>query len=704
MAGDVEVLPPIREELDLFAGPTAFDGAPTWSLYDPACQRYYRIGRVECEMLMAWGSGTVESVLKQVNQSLNSHLTEADVKSFFQFLFTNNLLQLQGADATQFLLKQASAARQHWLTWLIHHYLFFKIPLIRPDPLLKRTYRFVSWLYQPIILYLLVIILMLNFYVLIDRWEMFSNTFLHFFTIEGFVYYFFTLALAKVLHEMGHAYTAHRYGCRVASMGVAFLVMFPVLYTDTSDAWKLTSRRQRLAIGAGGIAVELALAIICTSLWHFLPDGALRSSVFLMASTTWVMTLLINLNPFMRFDGYFLLSDFLSIENLQNRAFALGRWQLRRILFALKEPLPELLPNKMQRILIFYAWGTWIYRFLLFLGIALLVYHFFFKALGIVLMLVEIIWFIGLPIYKEIKHWLDSRDYIDWNRNSLTTALLLAVLLIILFVPWHGRVQAPAILKAATHTEIYMPLPGKLSKLLVSQGEYVIAGQPLIEFSSTSLDNKISQSRSRVKALRWQLSFHGQEKRLNLRRRITSSELETALSEYKSLLDERDRLVVVAPFSGVVLGINDQLNQGQWVAQDETLLAMAKFDQYKIEAYVNEDSLAQVLPSKQAVFYPDQLDWPSLDCQIERIDNAASVELTPVFASRYAGEIPIKGSNRQKLVPETSVYRIWLKAERGDRFINRAIRGNVMINVPAESIAGKIWKQVMSVLIRESGF
>lgn len=704
MAGDVIELPPLRQELDLVAGPSNFDGSPTWSLYDPANQRYYRIGQIECEILMAWTQGTAVAVVEKIQQLDQLFVTEEDVTELYQFLFSHNLLQMQGAEATQHLLKQANAAKQHWFSWLVHHYLFFKLPLLRPDRLLKQTYPYIRCLYQPVILYLLMAVLVINLYVLIDRWELFSQTFLHFFSLEGMVFYGFALSLAKILHELGHAYTAHRYGCRVATMGVAFLVMFPVLYTDTSDAWKLTSRRQRLGIAIAGIAVELALAIICTSLWHFLPDGALRSAVFLMASTTWIMTLLINLNPFMRFDGYYLLSDFLGVENLQQRAFNLAKWQLRRALFAMQETLPEQLPTRLHRILVAYAWGTWVYRFLLFLGIALLVYHFFFKALGVILMMIEIIWFIALPVIKEIKHWLANREAISWNKNSLLTAIASVLLLLICFIPWQSRVEAPAVLKAAKYMDMYMPLPGQLRQVLVSRGDHVSAGQTLIQFDSSDLDSRISQSQIQVELLRWQLSFYGQDKRLINRRRIVLSELDSALSEYKSLLNEREKLLFKAPFEGVILDINDQLNVGEWIAQDEAILTLAQDNAYKIEALVNEVHLGQVLSSQQAIFYPEQLDWPSIKCKIIRIDNASSNQIAPEYASIYSGSVPVKGHNRNDLVPETSVYRVWLQADTQDVMINRAIRGNVMIDAPAESYAGFLWKRVMAVLIRESGF
>nr|WED68047.1 hypothetical protein PJ912_17895 [Pectobacterium colocasium] len=95
----------------------------------------------------------------------------------------------------------------------------------------------------------------------------------------------------------------------------------------------------------------------------FLPDGMLRSAAFMLATTTWIMTLAINLSPLMRFDGYFLLSDGLQMPNLQNRGFAIGRWQMREWLFGLGDAPPEHFPRWLQRTLVGYAFAVWIYRF-----------------------------------------------------------------------------------------------------------------------------------------------------------------------------------------------------------------------------------------------------------------------------------------------------------------------------------------------------
>src|SRR5438132_13669007 len=88
------------------------------------------------------------------------------------------------------------------------------------------------------------------------QWVTFTATVLHFFTPRGLALYALSLAVVKMFHELGHAYTATRYGCRVPTMGIAMVVMVPMLYSDTSDAWKLTSRHQRPAIGAAGTLGE----------------------------------------------------------------------------------------------------------------------------------------------------------------------------------------------------------------------------------------------------------------------------------------------------------------------------------------------------------------------------------------------------------------------------------------------------------------
>ena len=143
----------------------------------------------------------------------------------------------------------------------------------------------------------------------------------------------------------------------------------------------------------------------------------------------------------MRFDGYYVFADFIKIDNLQPRAFAIAKWKLRNWLFGLSLSPPEYMSQQRQNLITIYAWSTWIYRFFLFIGIALLVYFFAFKILGIFLFVVEIIWFIALPILKELREWWKLRSSFFLNIRIIRTILILGALSFILFYPW--KIHSP---------------------------------------------------------------------------------------------------------------------------------------------------------------------------------------------------------------------------------------------------------------------
>ena len=372
-------LPLLREELGLYPGPRSWDGSPSWSLHDPAGNRFFRIGWREFEILRRWDEGDSQRIATRIGTETTLTITPDQVIALTQFLIANHLIQPGGTvDLARF--SRQAGQRRPWYLRLLHGYLFFRIPLVRPDHFLVRTLPAVRWFFAPHFWYAMAVTALLGLYLAARQWDTFVRTFDYLFSWEGVLLFLATLLLVKTAHELGHAYTARRFGCRIPVMGVAFLVMWPMLYTETSEVWKLPARNQRLAVGAAGMAAELALAAMATLAWSFLPDGPARSAAFFTATLSWIMTLTFNLNPFMRFDGYYLLSDWLEIHNLHDRAFALGRWRLRKALLGLGDPPPEALPADRLRFLILFSYATWLYRLLLFLGIAMLVYYFFFKV------------------------------------------------------------------------------------------------------------------------------------------------------------------------------------------------------------------------------------------------------------------------------------------------------------------------------------
>lgn len=708
MAGIVETqtmtLPPLREEVHCLPGPVQFDGSPSWTLHDPINNRFFRIGWAEYEILRHWSLGNPEDIVYRINLETTLIVKLNDVEQFLQFLLTNNLLVLSGEQAMQRLWQQVQARKQNIFSQILHHYLFFKIPLFKPDRLLSWLYPKLVWIYSRWVLGIVLFTAVLGLYLVSRQWDQFLNTFPHFFNWQGLSLYFICLVIAKVLHEFGHALTAHRYGCRVPTMGVAFMVMYPMLYTDANETWKLNSRQQRLAITSAGIIAELALAAFATLAWSFMSDGPARSGVFLLATTTWIMTLAVNLSPFMRFDGYYLLADFIKIENLQPRAFAYNIWLLRKILFQLDTPPPERLPTKISVFFAIYAWAVWLYRLFLFLGIAWMVYHYFFKLLGIFLMFVEIGWFIIKPIWNELKIWPTLNIT---KQQYLRLSLIPISILFLLLIPWQRHIELPAQIKPERYTEIYLPYAAKLNKLMVKPGESVVAGDLLAELDSNELLYQSQNAGQEADILAWQVSYQGVDSHLVKQRPIRLQQWESANSKQQGIHHQLEQLHIQSPFAGKVVELNEQLNLDQWLKAGEALMIIADTSAYIVEAFVNEADIMKIVDNSTALFYPENTDIPPLVCHLSVIENGSTQYLPAMVASNYGGPIAARLDSDKNNIPEMAQYRLLFNVEKQAeaKSISPGImRGTIKVETKNNSLAVGLLKQLLSIGLRESGF
>ena len=693
-------LPPLREDLKLMPGPSSADGGPTWTLHDPARHRFIRIGWLEFEVLARWALGNTEAVARSIAAETTIRATSQDVVEVLSFAYRAGLTAPTDARTTERFAAERAAERLSPARWLLKNYLSIKLRLVNPDRVLSSVVPRIGWVFTRGFAITLASLAVLGFYLISRQWDAYTHSLLHLFSLRGAALVGLALASAKVVHEIGHGVMAKRMGCRVPAMGVAFLVLWPVLWTDTTDAWRLTDRRRRLAIDAAGMLAETTLAVFASLAWSVLPDGALRTGAFLLSSSTWLLTIAINVNPLMRFDGYFLLSDWLEVPNLQERGFAMGRWWLRETLFGLGDPPPEHFPRDKRRIVIGYALACMVYRFTLFLGIALVVYHMAFKALGIFLMCVEIGWFLVRPIVGEIRVWHARLGAKRPDRRALVPLACCAIALLVLVVPWRREVSAPALLRAAKQATLYVAEPGRLVKQSAN-GAVVAAGQPIFELESPTVEYHKAVALASLSGVESRMKGQSFDPEQAAMIGVGEQELQGAIAAVDQVAAQEALLTVRAPFAGVVTDV-PPMREGEWPPRRAALAMLIDPSSAAVEAFVGEADLPRVHPGAHARFFPENGD-PSVDLVVSRIETSSARVLDVTeLASIYGGGIAVRKTADSKLVPETAVYRATLVPRDGHVKAWRRLRGQVVIDGDRASLLGQIYRRAVAVLISES--
>ena len=688
----------LREDLRLHEAAAEADGSPAWVIEDPVVNRFYRIGWLEFECLLRWGA-PLPQVAAAIAHDTPLQPDTGQLMAFEHFLAQHSLLRPDGDRLAQ-LLSQASqpGSWRRWQWWL-HHYLFFRIPLIRPQFALQRLARTLAPLFRPWAAWATLAAIVTGLLLVARHWELFVSTLVESVSAPGLLAFLLALTCAKALHELAHALVATRFGVRVAHMGIAFVVLWPMLYTDTGESWKLRKRSQRLAVAAAGITAELALAGLATLLWSLAEPGPLRSAAFYLATTSWTLSLALNASPFMRFDGYFILSDLLDLPNLHERSGALARAALRRTLFGWNEPDPEYFPPWQRRALVGFALATWLYRLAIFLAIALLVYFFFFKLLGILLLVVEITWFIARPVWSEARVWRVRWLETPRPRQRLWQAAFLVLVILVVF-PWRRDVHGPGLLHPLRQQRVFAPFPAQVA--FVRDAGAVRAGEELVRLDSPDLHDQEHQTRGNIAALGARLSGIEAVEGGLAQRNTTRERLGEQVARGQSVNEELDRLRIRAEFGGHWLDVDPLAGMGSWAGTQKPIGILIDPATWVVDTYVGQAEIERLEVGANCRFFPEHQNT-ALIGEIVEIDKARSQRLPHAMLTTRQGGAIATVSGGHELQPVESLYRVSILLHEPPQNW-REVRGSVAMTGKGQSLAYSFLIRTFSLLIQESGF
>ncbi len=536
---------------------------------DPAGNQFHRLSDPAYRFVgLLDGRRTVAEAWDLVGGQLADDApTQPEVIQILSQLYAANLLETNITPDATVLLRRHKQMSQRKFQSRLMNILFPRIPLWDPDRFLRLWLPVARVLFSKLGAIVWLIAIGAAIFVLAPKWNDLQVAGHHAFdlqnNLENIAYLYLTFVFIKLIHELGHAFACRRFGGECHELGLMLLVFVPTPYVDASTAWAFPNKWHRVFVGAAGMIVELFFASICAFVWAYTSPATsplinqLAYNAMFIAS---VSTIIFNANPLLRYDGYYILSDWLEIPNLRQKSTDYTLGLLKRYVFRLK--LTQPLPPLGQCIWLFvYAVTSTAYRIFVGLMIMLIVTYKI-PVLGVLMGIGALITWMAVPVVQVLKYLLLNPELHRKRTRAIGFSAAVAVVLVVLIglirFPVHvdftgivqpddphddrGRVTSGALKTGGS---------GRVIAINAHDGDTVYAGQVILELTSPDIDHQLDV----VNAHREEI-----DARIRQARVMDQNELAKDRADQKVWDDEldevhrrQDDLKVKAPFTGTLI-------------------------------------------------------------------------------------------------------------------------------------------------------
>jgi len=469
-----------------------------------------------------------------------------------------------------------------------------RFPLFDPDRFLNSTLPLLRPLFGVIGLTLWALVVGYALIQVVSHWsDLTSNLADRVLSLENLALLWLVYPVVKVIHEFAHAYAVKLWGGEVHEMGVMLLVLMPIPYVDATSASAFRLKRRRMLVGAAGVLAELFLAALSMVVWLNVEPGAVRSVSYNVMLVAGVSTVLFNGNPLLRFDAYYVLSDFLEIPNLGTRSTRYLGYLVQRYLLRIKAAnFPP--TSAGEKCWFFgYALASFIYRIFISFRIVFFVAGKFF-FIGVLLAVWVVFSMLVTPLTRGVKALFQDGGMRKQQGRIIWTIAAVAGLVVFLIgavpVPLYTVVEG--VVWVPEQARVHAGAEGFVARVLVPSQKTVQAGEPLIECVSPELS-------ARVQVLEAQLTEYQARYRVGVVADRTEAEIlhEEIRRVEKELARERERLAALTVRSlgeGRFLLPEAQNLPGHFVRRGEPLGYVLGPDQCRVRVVVLQADIDRV--------------------------------------------------------------------------------------------------------------
>jgi putative peptide zinc metalloprotease protein len=609
-----------------------------------ATSGFYRVGFTEYVFLSLLDGRTTFSEALAITARTQgaAALTEDHAHTLYRWILDQDLGRFTDTQVDEGRYsagpKQQDAGQQaaRWNPFWI------RIPLGRPDNLLKRLEPALGWLFSiPATIVALVFIISSAVRLFAAR-EDFAAASRQVFAPENWLWLLVAWILLKLVHETAHGLVCRRYGGTVRASGVILAFFAPLAYVDVTSSWAFSSRWQRIHTAVAGIYIELLTAAIATGFWLSAESelaSHLLHNVIVMASLS---TILFNANPLMRFDGYYVLSDLLEIPNLASRASEVVRRTLQKLLLGV-HPAEAVEAGTRRRTLMLYGLAAAGWKVVICTSLVIAASVLFHGA-GVALAVAGIVAWVGVPAVR-LGQWIGntaSNDPVRMARAVMLTAALVGIVsAALLWTPVPFGATAPGIVQLPDGSAVRAEVDGFIEELHVLPGQNVVIGELLVTLRNRELESKHADLllQLRQAQLRRQAAINEHE----AADAKVAADLETALgTRLRQSAEQVAGLRLCARVDGrVVLPHVDEL-RGRYVREGEQLLSIDNHLPRQLHISVAQQDQPQVQTMAGQSIRVRAGTRAAFDGRLTRINPRATLSLKyPALAASEGSDLAV---------------------------------------------------------------
>ncbi len=449
----------------------------------------------------------------------------------------------------------------------------------------------------------------------------------------------FVIAGTKVVHELAHAIACRHFGGECREMGLMLLVGVPCLYCDVSDVWTIRERWKRIVVSGAGMMAEVAIASAAVLVWLVTIDGPLRDLCVMVIAVCSVSTVLLNGNPLLRYDGYYIASDLLGIPNLAAESGHTASTMARRFLWGQPTVTRSHENTRAFRpVLLFGYWiASTVYRWSLYATVLWMVYLAAerIEVGGFVGMMLLAI--VAMVVYRSVRKVLSPpsrstrRASLAPQRPRLAVLGTCLVLLAIANIPLSHHVTAPMSIEASEAVTVVTPIASHIEHA-VESGTSIRRGDVVAKLKSFSIARELLESRKECERLESQLESVRRQRTADASLSNKLPMLEKKLEEARGrrLLRESEAadLTILAPIDGVIFSPPtitaapmdlrlvrswsgtplDWANQGAWLESGTEICIVGDPSKREAMVLVREQDVALVKRGQDVTLLVDS--WP----------------------------------------------------------------------------------------------